>query len=129
MAQTQCMTTEGMTEGALHLAAGAASGITSMICLKSECTAEAASTYANETKCTESGLTVADCDSVTSTTNVVTAYHTFTAGEAATVKGALAANDEDDCAYAIVCFAADVVMETSDTLKVTMTFTLTDTTA
>ena len=124
MAQTQAVPTEGMTEMCALLAGGAATEIESMVCLKTSCTAEAAATYAGVTKCTESGMTIANCDSVTSTTNVVTAYHTFTAGEAATIKGAIACNNDDDCAIGIVCFAADVVLETSDTLKVTMTFTL-----
>ena len=118
------MTTEGLTELAALIAGGSATEVESMVCLKTECTAEAGSTYANETKATESGMTIANCDSVTSTTNVVTAYHTFTAGEGATIKGALCCNNDDDCAIGIVCFAADVVLETSDTLKVTMTFTL-----
>lgn len=124
MAQTQCMTTEGLTELGVLIAGTGGSKITSMICLKTECTAEAGSTYANETKATESGLTVADCDSVAASTNVVTAYHTFTAGEAATLKGFLTSSDENDCAIGICCYNADVVMETSDTLKNTMTFTL-----
>ena len=48
MAQTQCLTTEGITEAALHLAGGAASAITSMICLKTSCTAEAAAAYGDQ---------------------------------------------------------------------------------
>ena len=124
MAQTQCLTTEGLTELAALIAGGSATEIESMVCLKTSCTAEAAATYAGVTKATESGMTIANCDSVASAALVVTAYHTFTAGEAATIKGAIACNNDDDCAIGIVCFAADVVLETSDTLKVTMTFTL-----
>ena len=129
MAQTQAVPTEGMTEMCALLAGGAATEIESMVCLKTSCTAEAAATYAGVTKCTESGLTIANCDSVSSAALVITAYHTFTAGEAATVKGCIACNNDDDCAMGIVCYAADVVMETSDTLKNTMTWTMTDTTA
>ena len=129
MAQTQCLTTEGLTELAALIAGGSATEIESMVCLKTSCTAEAAATYAGVTKATESGMTIANCDSVTSAALVITAYHTFTAGEAATIKGAIACNNDDDAAMGIVCFAADVVMETSDTLKVTMIWTMTDTTA
>ena len=129
MAQTQAIPTEGLVEMGKLLAGDAATEIQSMCCLKTTCTANADQTSAGVTKATESGMTLADCDSVASAAGVVTAYHTFTAGEAATIKGFGAWNNDDDALMGICCFNADVVMEKDDTLKCTMTWTLSDETA
>jgi len=129
MAQTQEVPTEGLVEAAELLAGDAATCIQSMCCLKTTCTADKDQTAAGVTKCTESGLTIADCDSVAGAAGVITAYHTFTAGAAATVKGFGAFNDDNDALMGICCFAADVSMEIGDTLKNTMTWTLSDQTA
>ena len=129
MPQTQCIPTEGLTEAALHLAAGIATGIKSTVCLKTACTADAAQTYAGMTKCTEAGFTLVNANSVTSTAAVITAYHTHTAGAVATLKGFIYCNDDDDAIYGICCYAADIPMEVTDTIKNTMTWTLSDVTA
>ena len=127
MAQTQAIPTEGLGEMAKWLGEGAgASEIQSMCCLKTACTADKDQTSAGVTKADESGMTLADCDSCTSTGAVITAYHTFTAGAAATIKGFGAWNNDDDALMGICCYNADVVMEKDDTLKNTMTWTLSD---
>ena len=129
MAQTQEVPLEGLYEAARRLSGTASTEIESMCCIKTTCTADKDQTAAGITKCTESGLTIANCDSVSEASAVVTAYHTFTAGEAATVKGFGAFNNDDDALMGICCFNADVVMEKDDTLKCTMTWTLSDQTA
>lgn len=129
MAQTQAIPTEGLTEMAKLLAGDAATEIQSMCCLKTTCTADKDQTSAGVTKATESGMTLVDCDSVAGAAGVITAYHTFTAGESATIKGFGAWNNDDDALMGICCFNADVVLEKDDTLKCTMTWTLSDETA
>jgi hypothetical protein len=129
MSQTQEVPTEGLTEMAELLAGDAATEIESMCCIKTTCTANAAATAAGITKCTESGLTLVNCDSVAAAAGVITAYETFTAGEAATVLGFGAFNNDDDALMGICCFNAAVSMEKDDTLKCTMTWTLSDQTA
>lgn len=129
MAQTQAIPTQGLTEMAELLAGDAATEIQSMCCLKTTCTADKDQTSAGVTKATESGMTLVDCDSVAGAAGVITAYHTFTAGEAATIKGFGAWNNDDDALMGICCFNADAVLEKDDTLKCTMTWTLSDETA
>lgn len=137
MAQTQSMTQEGIVE-LVSLMTGeqtlANAAVKSMCLLKTSCTADDDQTSAGVTKATESGCTLADCDAVSSekTTfdnDTIQAYHTFTAGASATIKGAGLWNDADDALIAIVCFNADVALESSDTLKVTFKIAVTDQTA
>jgi len=131
MAQTQSPTNEGYAEIAkvvssvtTAMAAGG-SGVESVCCLKTTCTADEDQTSAGVTKCTESGLTLANADSVKSSkttvdNDTVELDHVFTAGESATVKGFGIWNDDDDVLFALCCFAADVAMQASDTLTVEM---------
>jgi hypothetical protein len=102
-----------------------ASAVTSVCCIKTSCTADESQTESGITKSTESGLTVADADSVKSSkttvdNDTVELDHKFTAGASATVKGFGIFNDEDDVLYGICCFAADQNLESSDTLTVEM---------
>ena len=130
MAQTQAVPTEGMTEMCTFIATAAgASEIDSVCLLKTACTADKDQTSGGVTKATESGCTLVSADSTAASDLVITQYHTFTAGAAATIKGCGAWNQDDDVLMGIVCYAADVVLETSDTLKNTFTWTMTDTTA
>lgn len=124
MVQTSSLTTEGYVE-AVSLLTGeqtlANAAVKAICCLKTACTADDTQTSAGVTKCTESGLTIADATVTSEKTTVsddtIQALHTHTAGAAATVKGAGLWNDAEDALYAIVCYAADIAMETSDTLK------------
>jgi hypothetical protein len=105
-----------------------------MCLLKTACTADDAQTSAGVTKCTESGLTLVNCDSVTSekttfTDDTIQAYETFTAGESAAVLGCGLWSDDDDKLIGIVCFNAAINMEKDDTLKVTDKIVITDQTA
>lgn len=125
MAQTQSPTNEGYGELGKLGAGEAATGFKSVCCLKTSCTADESQTSAGVTKCTESGLTLADADTVSSVQTTVAddtvqVDHVFTAGEAATVKGFGVWNDDDDVLYAVCCFAADISVESSDTLTVQM---------
>ena len=124
MAQTQSPTTEGYTEASKLLAGGTATAFKSMILLKTSCTADATQTYAGVTKCDESGCTIADAtisnETTTVTDDTVRATHEFTAGASATVKGAGVCNDDNDVLFAIVCFNADVSMESGDKLTPTI---------
>jgi len=124
MAQTQSPTTEGYTEISKLCAGGAASAFKSMVLIKTSCTADATQTYAGITKCDESGLTLADAtisnETTTVTDDTIRATHEFTAGESATVKGAGVCNDDDDVLFALMCFNADVVMESGDKLTPTI---------
>jgi len=127
MAQTQAVPTEALTEMGELLAGDAATCIESVCLLKTACTADKDATEAGVTKATESGCTLANADSTAAAAGVITQYHTFTAGEAATIKGCAAFNDDDDAIMGIVCYAADVSLEKDDTLKNTFTWTLSDT--
>ena len=134
MAQTQSMTNEGMGELAKLMAREASTEVESMCLLKTACTADDSQTSAGVTKATESGCTIANCDSVSTVkttfdNDTIQAYHTFTAGASATIKGAGIWNNDDDALIAIVCFNADVALESADTLKVTFKIAVTDQTA
>jgi hypothetical protein len=125
MGQTQSGTAQGYGELGKLAAGEAATAFKSVCCLKTTCTADATQTAAGITKCTESGLTLVNADSVkssktTADNDTVEVDHVFTAGEAATVKGFGVFNDDDDVLYGICCFAADVALQASDTLTVEM---------
>ena len=121
MAQTSSLTKEGYAELTKLCCGEAATAVKSICCLKTTCTANEDQTSAGVTKCTESGLTIADgtvtSEKTTVTDDTIQCVHTHTAGEAATVKGAGLWNDDDDQLIAIVCYAADVSLEASDTIK------------
>src|SRR3990167_294993 len=125
MAQTQALTTQGFGEMGKRMGGEAATGIKSVIGLKTTCTVSAASTYAapGGTKCTESGLTLADAATVVSSTttaanDTVELDHVFTAWATVTVLGFMIANDDDDVEFGECCFNAGVAMESGDTLTV-----------
>jgi len=125
MAQTQSTTTQGYAEAAKLLAGEAATEVQSIVCIKTSCTANDTQTYAGITKCTESGVSLVDADSVkTSQTTVandtVEVDHVFTAGETVTVLGFGVCNNDDDVLYALCCFNAECAMENTDTLTVEM---------
>ncbi len=123
MAQTQSPTNEGYGELGKLIAEEAATGVQSVVCIKTSCTANEAQTYAGITKCTESGVSLVDADTVVSSqttvaNDTVELDHVFTAGETVTVKGFAICNNDDDVLYMICCFAADIPLENTDTLTV-----------
>jgi len=126
MAQTQSPTKEGYGE-MCRLICGeetvADNAVKSVVCIKTGCTADEDQTYAGITKCTETGVSIADADSVvsTQTTNpddTVEVDHVFTAGESVTVLGFGVCNDANDKLFMLCCFNAGVALETSDTLTI-----------
>lgn len=121
MAQTESLTTEGYGEMCKYLVGEVATAVKSICCLKTACTANDSQTSAGVTKCTESGLTIADAtltsEKTTATDDTIQAVHTHTAAASATVKGAGLWNDDDDALIAIVCYAADLAIESGDTIK------------
>jgi hypothetical protein len=125
MAQTESPTNEGYGELGKLAAGESASKVKSVCCLKTSCTADETQTSSGVTKSTESGLTLVDATTVKSVkttvdNDTVQVDHVFTAGASATVKGFGVWNDDDDVLYSLCCFAADVVMASSDTLTVQM---------
>lgn len=125
MSQTQSPTTQGYGEIGKHMAGESATPVNKVGGLKTTCTANEAQNYAGVTWCTESGLIVVAADTVVSSqttvaNDTVELDHVFTAGEAVTVKGFGTANTDGDVLFAICCFAADVSLQTSDTLTVEM---------
>jgi hypothetical protein len=126
MAQTQSLTTEGYYEMAkLFSTPGGAvtgTGLRSVVCIKTSCTASEAQTYAGITKCTESGVALVNATTVTASTDTSSLNHTFTSGATVTVLGFGCNNDDDDVLYGICCFNAGLALESGDTLAVQMTF-------
>jgi len=128
MAQSQTTTNEGYGELGKLVSGEAASAVTSVVCYESTCTAAAeTSTYASPaaTKITDSGLSIADADTVssvqtTTADDTVQLDHQFTASGTKTVTGFGICNDEDDVLYGECCFNAGIAMESSDTLDVQM---------
>ena len=123
MVQTESPTNEGYGELGKFVAGEAATKVKSVCALKTSCTADETQTSAGVTKCTESGMTLVDAKTVASAkttvnNDTVQIDHIFTAGAAATVKGHGVWNDDDDVLYTICCYAADVVLATSDTLTI-----------
>lgn len=128
MAQSQTTTNQGYGELGKLVAGEAASAVQSVVCYEDACAAASeASTYASPaaTKITDSGLDIADADTVVSAQTTVAADtiqldHQFTASGTKTVTGFGVCNDEDDVLYAECCFNAGIAMESSDTLDVQM---------
>ena len=114
MAQTESGTLEGYIEIAKHMAGEASSAFKKIGCIKTTCTANTSQTKAGVTWCTESGLTLQDADTVSTTAapNTVQVDKIFTAGEAVTVKGFGVCNDDGDILFGICCFAADITLAT-----------------
>jgi hypothetical protein len=124
MVQTESLTTEGYGEMCRLLTGEetvADNAVKAICCLKTSCTADDTQTSAGVTKSTESGLTIANAtitsEKTTATDDTIQAVHTHTAGESASVLGAGLWNDAEDKLFALVCYAATVAMESSDTLK------------
>ena len=124
MAQEQVYTLEAVAETAKLVAGEAASKMEQVVAIKTACSAATASGYSDYTQATESGLTKVTAGTLSSSSDsaandTAIQVHPFTAGESATVKGHMTVNTENDVCYVVCCYAADVVMETSDTLTVT----------
>jgi len=124
MAQTQSSTNEGYAELGKLVAGETATAVKSVVLIETSCTADATQTYSGITKCTKSGLAIANgtvtSETTTQTDDTVQIVKTHTAGEAATIKGAGMCNDDDTDLYMIVCYNADVSLETNDTLQNTL---------
>ena len=122
-AQTQSPTTEGYNELGKFVAGEAATAMKSVCCLKTSCTADETQTSVGVTKCTESGMTLVNADTVKAvadlaTTDCVQIDHKFTAGAAVTTLGFGWWNADGDVLYGICCFAAGVTLAKDDTLTV-----------
>lgn len=124
MAQEQVMNNEGVVEANKLLMGVAATKIASISLIKTACSAATASGYTSYTQATETGCVntavatmTASSDSFTGDT--IHIVHPFTAGAAATIKGHMISNDDDDVLYSVCCYAADVALETNDTITVT----------
>lgn len=127
MSQTQTVTDEGIGELVKLCTGAAATQIKSIVGLtdSSACTAAVLSTYGTpaDPKITDSGLSIADCDTISqdttnSTNDTMTFDHVFTASGTKNVSGVLLCNDDDDCSIAECCFNAVLAMESSDTLTI-----------
>ena len=124
MAQEQVVNNEGIGEIVLWLTGGTSSRVHSISAIKTACSAATASGYASYTQCSEAGLSKATVATLSASSDsfsndTVAVVHPFTAGASATVKGHLLCNDEDDALYSVCCYAADIGMESDDTLTVT----------
>ncbi len=128
MAQTQKPTKLGYGELGRLVAGEAASAVKSVVGLTGACTASEDSTFANPggaTKLAANGFSLADADSVVSSTTSVTddtveLDHVFTASGSQSVSGFAIENDDDDVVYAECCFNAAIAAENTDTLTVEM---------
>ena len=128
MAQSQSPTTQGYGELGKLVAGEAATEVESVVCYEDACAAASeSSTYASPaaTKITDSGLSLANADTVQSVqttvaNDTVQLDHQFTASGTKTVTGFGICNNDDDVLYAECCFNAGIAMESSDTLDVQM---------
>ncbi len=124
MAQEQVMSNEGVVEANLLLMGSTATKIASISCIKTACSAATASGYANYTQSTESGVSVAAIATITASSDsfsgdTIHARHVFTAGTTATVKGHMLANTDKTDLYSVCCYAADIALESGDTITIT----------
>uniref|UniRef100_A0A6M3J2G7 Uncharacterized protein n=1 Tax=viral metagenome TaxID=1070528 RepID=A0A6M3J2G7_9ZZZZ len=124
MAQEQVCNNEGIGEIVLWLTGGTSTTPESISCIKTACSAATASGYAHYTKSTEAGLTLSTIGTISASSDsfsndTVHIVHPFTAGTTATVKGHMIVNDDDDALYSVCCYAADIPLESTDTLTVT----------
>jgi hypothetical protein len=123
IAQTQKPTKLGYGELGRLAAGEAATGVKSIVGLTGACTASEDSTFANPggaTKLAANGFTLADADSVVSSTTTVTddtveLDHVFTCTGEQSVSGFAVENDDDDVVYMECCFNAAITFETTDT--------------
>lgn len=124
MAQEQVVNNQGIVEANILMMGSTGTGITSISCIKTACSAATASGYADYTQSTESGLVIAAIATITASSNSFTGdtihgRHVFTAGATATVKGHMLTNTEKDVLYSVCCYAADIAVESGDTITVT----------
>jgi hypothetical protein len=132
MAQTEKVTTEGITELAKLWGIGTATGIKSICCLNmaTPCTAVVGSTFADPadtaTHHTDSGLSIVNITTVTPIAAGVDFDHVFTATASKNVAGIHVCNDDDDVCYIECCFAAVIAMENTDTLTIDGTVAIAD---
>ena len=128
MAQSQSPTKEGYAEMSKLLCGEGATCVKSVVCLEGTCTAASEdSTFADPandaTHIAGDGLSIADADSVVSTTttntdDTIEVDHVFTASGTKTVTGFHVCNDDDDVTFMECCFNAGVALESSDTLTI-----------
>ncbi len=128
MVQEQVMNNEGIGELMQWMAtvSGTTTAIESISCIKTACSAATASGYANYTKCTEAGLTLATIGTISASSDSFSndtckIVHPFTAGASATVKGHMLVNGDGDALYSVCCYAGDISVESDDTITVTHT--------
>lgn len=124
MSQTEKPTKLGYGELGRLVAGEAATGVKSIVGLTGACTASEDSTFANPggaTKLAANGFSLADADSVVSSTTSVTddtveLDHVFTCSGSQSVSGFAVLNDDDDVVYMECCFDSALPMESSETL-------------
>jgi hypothetical protein len=124
MSQTEKPTKLGYGELGRLVAGEAATGVKSIVGLTGACTASEDSTFANPggaTKLAANGFSLADADSVVSSTTSVTddtveLDHVFTCSGSQSVSGFAVLNDDDDVVYMECCFDSALPMESGETL-------------
>lgn len=132
MAQTEVVTSEGITELGKLWAEGTATGIESIVALNkaTTCTAAAGGTYAtpsdSATHHTDAGLAIQAIDTVAATATGVDFDHVFTATDTRNVAGIHVCNNDDDVCFIECCFAAVIAMENTDTLTIDGGVTMAD---
>ena len=124
MAQEQVMNNQGVVENNLLLMGSAASKINSISLIKTACSAATASGYADYTQATEAGCVITAIATITAssasfTGDMIHIVHPFTVGTTATIKGHMITNTDKDVLYSVCCYAADIALESSDTITVT----------
>lgn len=117
------LTYEGYGELGKIMSGEAASCIKKVCCLKSNCTEDESQTSSGVTRCTESGLTICNADSiksvrVTCDNDSVQLDHEFTAAEDAAVSGFGTWNDDGDVLYSLCCFGTAINLSSGDILVV-----------
>ena len=132
MAQTEVVTAEGITELGLLWAEETATGIQSIVALEmaTVCTAAVGSTFADPADTavhhTDSGLDIAEIDTVAAVATGVDFDHVFTASATKNVAGIHVCNNDDDVCFIECCFASVIAMENTDTLTIDGNVTLAD---
>ena len=133
MAQTEKVTTEGITELAKLWAIGTATGIKSIVCLNmaTPCTAAAGSTFGNPADTAvhhiaATGLELANITTVAAIAAGVDYDHVFTSAGTYNVAGIHVCNDDDTDTFIECCFNAVIAMEATDTLTIDGTVAIAD---
>lgn len=134
MAQTEKVTDEGITEVGKLWAGAASTEMETIVALElaTTCAAATGSTYADPADAavhhTDSGLEIADIDTVAATATGVDFNHIFTASATKNVCGIHVCNHEapPDVCFIECCFAAVIAMEDTDTLTIDGGVTMAD---